>query len=824
MGVYRDMRRLLCKLLTAAMAALCCACGTGTAARLAQPEAGTETAGAGAPVPDLPSPQALARQAAAWNYAECHGADFMAGVAHNRIEADATLAVYSPAWRLREHHPLIDLAYGVYALQAPEFNGVSKLSLLWHGAAPAAGTCWVGLGNQHRDRWDWYPLPAGNVIHPQALVPYETAARQIYVAVALLGEVECALNGLWIGDGTHLYYEVEDNDTAATADLLTLPFEYVGVTGSVGTANIDDYDGDGEDWYTFYVDAPAYVELAFSNPGTVGQLWTYRFYRADAVGQPELADLQTSNTNVAYKYYCPAGQYWLQLTGNGNQYKLRLAEQPWELTEVEDNDSRELANALHPAASGFVPVTGSLGQTEDELEPGETVFDGDTADWFSFEVAQQCGIELHVETSKASHQLKIWLLAGDGNSLLDWQQAGHAVQGLRCVLPEAGRYYIKLEHDEYSHTNYSLQVDFIGAGDGWASQLIPGTMSTPEMKHAPVGASCKGLELGELPALFWTSGENDAVWFSRCLAAGIAPWTKPALVMPKRDGNWRILGLFKIDGCPALVLRAQFAGIPEPLLYLRAKDSLGQAWFDPVAVSLSSTKKFSVFTTCGVQDAPAVCAVTDGIFTRDMLYFKALDGTGTAWNPPVVIDTVYNGGDQGELGIVDGHPAVAYSCYTESGTHAMVRYVRAKDAPGTEWAAPQDVFEYILCNDVSMDVWSRGPVIYMTVFGMFEPQKWLVRAADAAGQAWNPPADMRLSAGNSSAVLKLIDSLPRVAWSTNYALYYSYAEEYDGSAWAYGEIVAAGDNGSPGAICIFDVKSQPVIAYYSNGLRIAYRF
>ncbi len=825
MGVHRDMRRLLCAVLISGLAALFAGCGAGGTQLVEQPGANPGEAGASSSLPALPSPQALARQASAWNYAECHGADFLADVVHNRIAASATLALYSPAWRLREHHPLDDLAYGVYALQVPEFNGESKLSLLWHGSAPSAQTCWVGLGNQQRDRWDWRLLPADSVIRPQALAPYETAGRQIYVAVVLLGEEERALNGIWVGDGTHLYYEVEDNDKPETANPLPLPFAYAGVTGSVGTGHSGSYDGDNEDWYTFSLDGPQYLQLVFQRPGTLTGRVLCGVYRADGAGAPVLIRELDVFSASAELYCAQAGQYWLRLSGAG-QYQFNAALASTKLTEHENNDSYLEANALHAAGASFDPVLGSLGTTEDEArEPAEIIDDGDVADWFSFVITDARSIEIQVTPVKPLQGLNVLLYGPDGATLLGWFNANqYYARPMRTALPEAGRYFIELTGNEYNHTNYRLTVRASPDYSGWVSQIIPGTLRIPGGSDAPVGHNVRGLEVGGLPALAWDNGDRNAIFFCRATAAGIAPWTVPQQIAQDASSYLSLIELLDVGGRPAAVIQSHVQDQPVRLLYLFALDKLGLAWSEPVEITIPGIDNLQVYSYYGVDGAPALCGYVQDTYSAAVYFSRAEDLTGKAWGAPVVVDTVYNAqAGWGALRLINGHPALAYAVYTDDGVgnHALVRYVQATDNVGVTWSPVADVYEYIGPGSVQLEAWAGHPVIYMTPFSLYEPYKWLVRATDSAGQSWPVPRDMNLSIGTAAVAFKELDSIPRIAWGTGSQVYYSFGEAYDGSQWAYAETVASGG----GVICMFDVKGHPAIAYGGNdGLRIAYRY
>jgi hypothetical protein len=841
MGVMNRISRLGPLLLGLGLAGLLYGCGSGAVMRAAPPGATAGETATASPLPDLPTPVELSRTASAWNYAECHGADFLVDGAHNRITTKATLAGFNPDWRLNERHPLDDLAYAIYALHVPGFAGESKVSLLWFNLPPLAQTCWVGLGNQQHNRWDWFPLQDDSTVHPKSLAPYTSEAQQIYVAVVLLGEEPRSLNGLWVGEGTHLYYEVEDNDTADNANPLPpLPFNQVELTGSVGAGHSDYYDGDLEDWFTFNMESPSTLKIAFHYLSRFGASINYSFYQSDATGQPSLVYSSTSSTPQGSLLVCPTkGQYWLKLSssGNGNQYQFDVMPSAEKFTEIEDNDSYQQANLIPTAADGYAPMFGCIGSPKTDLDDEKPpLYDGDCEDWYYFDLHGEPRVSIEFAVSDASGYISAELYASDGVTLIDTMESTkHFHEELRRVLPSTGKYYLRLHcpTDIHPlHADYVLFVKYGAENPGWYNWIIGGGLSSDQLQQYDSIDDMTGLEVDGLPALCWIHDPDGTAYYSRAIDEKLLAWTKPQPIAACPVQLESILGFFLVDGRPALVFGTHSGYTTKPAVnyYVIAADNLGEKWYAPVAIAIPDLTSYEALSATQVAGAPALCGVYptgDNEYTGMFFYSRAEDASGDIWGQACVVDESYNPhSNSASMKVVNGHPAIAYSCY-KSGPdtdHALVCYSRAEDDLGMVWLTHQAIYEYILVDQVDLDVWPSGPAVNMVLDINWEPRKWLVRAADLDGQTWNTPIDMDLNAKSRFTTLQLVDSVPRLVWPCDYGLMYSYAEEYDGSKWAAAECVDNYTGGQSEGQCLFDLKGQLGIAYVRNGLRFALRY
>lgn len=820
------------------LAVLLTGCGAESAWHVTSPTAaagGTVTA---SPLPVLPAPADLARTASAWNYTECHGADYLTGVVHNRIVTKGTLAGFDPHWRLHEHHPLEEAAYAVYALQVPGFAGESKVSLLWLGLPPAAQTCWVGLANQQKNRWDWLLLRDDSTVSPASLAPYTSEVQQIYVAVVLLGDAPRSLNGLWVGDGTHLYYEAEDNDSAETANPLPpLPFNQVELTGSVGSGYIDCYDGDNDDWFSFIVDEPSTLKLSFHTTGTYSGGLYFKYYQSDAAQQPQLISQGAVQTDS--HLICPTtGKYWLELTSEAPVaiYSFSLALCDEKFTELEDNDTCQQANPIAASEDGFLPVSGCLSIPKDKTEDVD-VYDGDHDDWFSFYIQDTPRAIINLVANTPYRGYTAMLYAADGFTQLESVNVSYNSSAeWHIELPSLGKYYLRLNCDKNSYyVSYFFSIVYGTDNHGWFNRRIDQGIPLDDSLYTNI-SEMVGFETDGQPELCWLNYENDALYYSRANGTSFTQWSKPQRICTFADSAWDIISSFKVDERPVIICsnrnRDTF-GVPQ-YYYIIATDKSGERWNDPVGIKIANIDSFYALAFTQVQGSPALIGIY-GFYSGAydyrgaVFYSRADDAAGTNWSAANTIDLVWNTSAYCSMQIINGKPAAVFSCYYDS-IYCFVRYVQANDELGNSWGDPLNIYEYIGPERVVLLNWLPTPTIYIKPeFLHYMPRGWFAQAVDADGKSWSAPYDTNLLIYDSDyecdTIFALVYSVPRAVWSTGGRLLYSYAEEYDGSKWAYAEVIDPIHADQEYMFhCIFDLKGQLGIAYVRDGLRFALRY
>jgi PKD repeat protein len=200
------LNALLCALLV-----LCAACAGSPSATPPQPGAGSPSLGL--PLA-LPAPAALQRSASAASMPLRYGQDMLDS---EHLQADGPQAArYCSTWG-EGHMTAADIAYGIYALDTNGYTGDPAITLQWN-EAPAENTCFIGLGNFARNRWDWFPLPASE---PLAVDPatYIDGSGTLLLAVVVLDSEERTLDFARVGGDLAPHAQLAADHTSGAAPL-----------------------------------------------------------------------------------------------------------------------------------------------------------------------------------------------------------------------------------------------------------------------------------------------------------------------------------------------------------------------------------------------------------------------------------------------------------------------------------------------------------------------------------------------------------------------------------------------------------------------------
>jgi hypothetical protein len=192
----------------------CAACAGSPSAT--QPQPGTGTPSLGLPLA-LPAPSTIRHSVSAAALPLRYGQEMldsqhMQPVGPHSVE-------FASTWG-EGHMTAADPAYGIYALATTGYTGDPALTLQWI-ASPAEGMCFIGLGNFGRDRWDWFPLPAGA---PLAFDPsvYIAGDDTLLLAVIVLDSEPRVLNFARVGSDLvpHAYLTADDTSGTAPLDVM----------------------------------------------------------------------------------------------------------------------------------------------------------------------------------------------------------------------------------------------------------------------------------------------------------------------------------------------------------------------------------------------------------------------------------------------------------------------------------------------------------------------------------------------------------------------------------------------------------------------------
>lgn len=187
-----------------------------------------------------------------------------------------------------------------------------------------------------------------------------------------------------------------------------------------------------------------------------------------------------------------------------------------------------------------------------------------------------------------------------------------------------------------------------------------------------------------------------------------------------------------INGNPAVTF---FNDTPGPgLKFIRANDADGATWLTVYTVdSGSMTGYYS--SLAEVNGNPAIAYYGSGL-----KYVRATQADGAAWGTPVVIDDGSTKGNFASLEVVGGRPAIAYYEYLGMGNGARLMYVRALDANGGAWGTPQALDTETGAGTgswISMAIIGGKPAV--SYANDQTANLMYVRAQDAAGTAWGAP-------------------------------------------------------------------------------------
>jgi hypothetical protein len=143
----------------------------------------------------------VARIASAVKYPpKAMGKDYLVNAAHDNCAVSGDLMTFSPSWDSAQHPGLDGAAYCVFGMGANTGTADATLTLVWTGAAPAAGEGWLAISDFAHQRWEWRSLD-GAVLNITGVQNYVDADNNVYAAVVLLGTTQLSLNNITLSGG-----------------------------------------------------------------------------------------------------------------------------------------------------------------------------------------------------------------------------------------------------------------------------------------------------------------------------------------------------------------------------------------------------------------------------------------------------------------------------------------------------------------------------------------------------------------------------------------------------------------------------------------------
>lgn len=201
------------------------------------------------------------------------------------------------------------------------------------------------------------------------------------------------------------------------------------------------------------------------------------------------------------------------------------------------------------------------------------------------------------------------------------------------------------------------------------------------------GRFARLLEVNGHPAIGFTDGFlQDHVFYVRASIPTGSLWPVPIQVdAPLRAKNG--LAFEIISGNPAFVFFMDH--VPGFIRYNRATDTVGTNWSTPVSVQTTASEGRSMaLATINGKPSVAYTVAGDG----SLRIQQALNAEGSAWSgTPITLTSTAMGSGTGisDMAILNGKPIISYGDFTNS----QMRLLRATNAEGTSWEAPEIVAE-----------------------------------------------------------------------------------------------------------------------------------
>lgn len=225
-----------------------------------------------------------------------------------------------------------------------------------------------------------------------------------------------------------------------------------------------------------------------------------------------------------------------------------------------------------------------------------------------------------------------------------------------------------------------------------ASDSTGGTWGTPVVIEAvgavTVLARVSLAIVNGRPAVAYRAETGAELKYARASDASGTAWGAAVVVDSDAADTGNYASLVVVSGKPAV---AYYDGTNGNLLYIRSLDENGAAWASN-ATTVASTGTVGLFCTMAVVSGRPAIAYYDMTNTQ-LMFVRASDATGTAWDTPAVIDTTGDVGEWAALAIIDGNPAVAYL----DDTNDDVKFARNTATDGSDpWTAAYDlIFSHV---------------------------------------------------------------------------------------------------------------------------------
>ncbi len=664
----------------------------------------------------LPRPSSLPRVTSAppLDYQRfVDGGKFVFGLPMNKASQDnlGSDGVLSPTYTLPASGGIGNAAFACLAFnKVAEYDGPAQIIHSWLVPPSDWSNAYMAVANYSSDRWDWYSMDEGPVALP-TWSNYLAPSGQVVCLVLLLGTETCKLDWLIAGgsvlDSSYLSTDLNSDPTLNLAPL-SVSFRLNGsIFGATVPAGYDwDFDGDGsmdlagadKEPPAFLYETPGLYTCRVSALGSDGRAINAEttFTVVDPLNQPPVAaisaDVSSGDAPLAVTLDASAStdddtivRYQWDVDGDG-EYEVDTADVPaldytfarngntMVTVQVTDNDfATSTASLQIHLDSGWrtAVIDNSTGVYQLRMAVTGTGINsravvaysgGTNYDMFFSRAGSDLGtgwsspvepvnnalndnlqqLDLMVNPVSGKPQIAFTILGGDSDRLL---------------------YFVSASTPDGSSWDPQVQVspdpDF-----GYALSVAPGNAGHPGIM------AVYGTTSGEQSLRYYPASNNDGTAWDAAVGLGNQGFTE---IIDNVD-------IISTGTFPLAAVSGRLDGGDARFGLLAAGTSNGLTW-DPIDL-ISGIENYQPSLTM-VSGRPAFAAGGADQFGT-LSFLRSGDPEGRGWSVTPQLLASEGLGGVGELAVVGGKPAIAYSGYGSDG----LMFVSAADPEGSSWDAP----------------------------------------------------------------------------------------------------------------------------------------
>ncbi|MCH7472107.1 PKD domain-containing protein [bacterium] len=361
-------------------------------------------------------------------------------------------------------------------------------------------------------------------------------------------------------------------------------------------------------------------------------------------------------------------------------------------------------------------------------------------------------------------------------------------------------------------TDRAIRFVNIEVADEWHTSLV-----TDEIMISP--GKNELLDAGGSPLVFFNRAEGGSrhLYYTRATDGLGIEWSEPAMLGVEGVHVYNY-AVATVEGRPAIALYMPL-GIYPPTWYARAEDAGGASWpeleiiYQPEEESIAGVSPFQMHI---VEGLPLIFG------TRRVL--NSLDPLGEAWDEPFSYG-FYMDLRWISLAMVNGLPAMGIY-----GNEKTLQFRRAVDAHGHVWA-PTKVIDFATSTGLDPSIVDAGgypAIAYIdSTFGVVK----FIRALDPEGEEWAEPIWLD-EFGWSPIEMAVIDGRPTVIYKEDETnnLKFIAANDARGASWGFPQVIDAevnvpsslgykvmaltSVNGNPAAIYVISGPALKYVSYY----------